>query len=409
MPPSSRRGTRPPRWPRGTRAPSASSPRGSRPRHRSSCLSGTRTPDADGPVGGDRGLHRARRRRRGRRLPGLVVDHHGAGHGLGGRSLRDRLHVWAAGLRGRGAGHARRRRDRNGRLRRTRRPRRDGACRTQSRPPGIASYAISAVDIALWDLKARLLDLPLHRLLGAARETVPIYGSGGFTSYDEQQMRDQLESWVEDLGVDRVKIKIGQDRGTAEARDLARLAQARRIIGDHVDLFADANGGYGPKQAIRVAQRAAEHGLVWFEEPVSSDHLEMLAAIRGSVDADVAAGEYGCDIHYFRRMCAAGAVDCLQADATRCGGISGWLQAAVVADSFGLEISGHCAPAVHAHVAAAVPNLRHLEWFHDHVRIEQMLFDGAPHATGSATRPARDRPGLGLELRTQDAEPFRVA
>lgn len=282
------------------------------------------------------------------------------------------------------------------------------AVRNQGRP-GIASYAISAVDIALWDLKARLLDLPLHRLLGAARETVPIYGSGGFTSYNEHQMRDQLESWVEDLGVDQVKIKIGQDRGTAEARDLARLAQARRIIGDHVDLFADANGGYGPKQAIRVAQRAAEHGLVWFEEPVSSDHLEMLAAIRGSVDADVAAGEYGCDIHYFRRMCAAGAVDCLQADATRCGGISGWLQAAVVADSFGLEISGHCAPAVHAHVAAAVPNLRHLEWFHDHVRIEQMLFDGAPHATGSATRPARDRPGLGLELRTQDAEPFRVA
>src|SRR5699024_9198839 len=214
------------------------------------------------------------------------------------------------------------------------------AVRNQGRP-GIASYAISAVDVALWDLKARLLDLPLHRLLGAAREPVPIYGRGGFTSYNPPQMRDPLHSRVEDMGGDQVKVKNGQNRG--------------------------------------------------------------------SVDADVAAGEYGCDIHYFRRMCAAGAVDCLQADATRCGGISGWLQAAVVADSFGLEISGHCAPAVHAHVAAAVPNLRHLEWFHDHVRVEQMLFDGAPHATGSATRPARDRPGLGLELRTQDAEPFRVA
>src|SRR5699024_10326648 len=159
--------------------------------------------------------------------------------------------------------------------------------------PGIASYAISAVDVALWDLKARLLDLPLHRLLGAARETVPVYGSGGFTSSDQHQMRDALVSWGEDLGGARFKLKVGQDPCAAEARDLARLAQARRIIGDHVDLFADANGGYGPKQAIRVAQRAAEHALVWFEEPVSSDHLEMLAAIRGSVDADVAAGEYG--------------------------------------------------------------------------------------------------------------------
>src|SRR5699024_6515546 len=185
------------------------------------------------------------------------------------------------------------------------------------------------------------------------RETVPIYGSGGFTSYNEHQMRDQLESWVEDLGVDQVKIKIGQDRGTAEARDLARLAQARRIIGDHVDLLADANGGYGPKQAIRVAQRAAEHGLVWFEEPVSSSPLEMLAASRGSADADVAAGESGRAIQSFRRTCAAGAADCLQADAARSGGISAWLQAAALADSIRLEISGHCAPAVHAHVAAA--------------------------------------------------------
>ena len=282
------------------------------------------------------------------------------------------------------------------------------AVRNQGRP-GIAGYAISAVDIALWDLKARLLDLPLDRLLGAVTDAVPLYGSGGFTTYDDHQLRDQLESWVGDEGMEQVKIKIGQDRGTAEARDLARLSQARRIIGDEVRLFADANGAYGPKQAIRIAQRAAEHGLVWFEEPVSSHHLEMLAAVRASVAADVAAGEYGSDIHYFRRMCAAGAVDCLQADATRCGGVTGWLQAAVVADSFGLEISGHCAPAVHVRVAAAAPNLRHLEWFHDHVRIEQMLFDGAPHAAGGVASPVRDRPGLGLELRTEDAEAFRVA
>lgn len=273
---------------------------------------------------------------------------------------------------------------------------------------GAIGYAISAVDIALWDLKARLLDLPLHRLLGAVRDTVPIYGSGGFTTYSEARLEEQLGGWAHDQQVPRVKIKIGESWGTNPARDLARLGQARRIIGDDVELFADANGGYTRKQAIRIAHSAAEVNLRWFEEPVSSDDLAGLREVRDAVDADVTAGEYGFDLTYFRRMCDAGAVDCLQVDASRCGGITEWLRAAAVAASRGLEVSGHCGPHLHVHVAAATPNLRHLEWFHDHVRIETLFFDGALDPAGGVLRPS-DAPGNGLTLRETDATEFRVA
>ncbi len=272
---------------------------------------------------------------------------------------------------------------------------------------GAIGYAISAVDIALWDLKARLLDLPLHRLLGAVRETVPVYGSGGFTTYSDARLAEQLGGWAHKQHIPRVKIKIGESWGTNPARDLTRLRQAREIIGDGVELYADANGGYTRKQAIRVAHEAADLDLRWFEEPVSSDDLAGLREIRDAIDADVTAGEYGFDLTYFRRMCQAQAVDCLQVDASRCGGITEWMRAAAVAASYGLEVSGHCGPHLHVHVAAATPNLRHLEWFHDHVRIESRFFDGTLDPSGGVLRPST-APGNGLTLRSSDAEPFRV-
>ncbi|WP_050782567.1 enolase C-terminal domain-like protein [Streptomyces griseoflavus] len=274
--------------------------------------------------------------------------------------------------------------------------------------PGLVAGAISAVDIALWDLKARLLAIPLVRLLGASREDVPVYGSGGFTPYDDARLDRQLRGWVEGQGIPRVKIKIGESWGRAEHRDRERVERARRSIGDRTELYVDANGAYTRKQAVRLDPFLTDRGVTWFEEPVSSDDLEGLARIRDSVTADVAAGEYGYTLPYFHRMLAAGAVDCLQADATRCGGVTGWLRAAALAEAAGLEISGHCAPHVHAHVAAAVPNLRHLEWFHDHVRVEHLLFEGVLDPAGGAIGPGiSGRPGLGLAFRTEAAAPHR--
>ncbi|MET9069177.1 enolase C-terminal domain-like protein [Streptosporangium sandarakinum] len=274
--------------------------------------------------------------------------------------------------------------------------------------PGIAGYAISAVDVALWDLKARLLGTPLTRLFGAARPDVPVYGSGGFTTYDDDTTRAQLRHWAHELGIPRVKIKIGESRGTAPGRDLHRVAVAREAVGPGTELYVDANGGYTAKQAVRLASLLDGQGVSWFEEPVSSDDLAGLRLVRERIGADVAAGEYGSDLTYFTRMCQAGAVDCLQIDATRCGGYTGWFGAAAIAAGHHLEVSAHCAPNLHLPAAAATPGLRHVEWFHDHARIEAELFDGAADPAGGTARPRADTPGHGLTLRP-DAAGHRVA
>jgi L-alanine-DL-glutamate epimerase-like enolase superfamily enzyme len=273
---------------------------------------------------------------------------------------------------------------------------------------GQVGYAISAVDVALWDLKARLLGLPLADLFGRVHDVVPVYGSGGFTTYSGERLAEQLTYWVGEQRMNRVKIKIGESWGAEESRDLARIAQAREIIGPSVELYVDANGGYERKQAIRMAHAMAAHDVRWYEEPVSSDDLDGLREIRDQVDADVTAGEYGTDIGYFRRMCAANAVDCLQVDATRCGGYTEWLRSAAITASFGLTVSAHCAPNLHAPVAAATPNVRHLEWFHDHVRIESSLFTGSLDPTGGAVTPDRKRFGHGLDLDTEAANRYEV-
>lgn len=272
---------------------------------------------------------------------------------------------------------------------------------------GLVSYAVSAVDIAWWDLKARSLGLPLHRLLGTCTDRVPVYGSGGFTNYTDDQLTGQLTDWGE-RGIPRVKIKIAEHRGAAPERDLARVRLTRRVAGPDTAVYVDANGGYRRKQAIRVGRALDDAGVTWFEEPVSSDDLTGLAQVRAAVGADVAAGEYGWGSGYVQRMCAADAVDCVQLDITRCGGVTAWLRAAAVAAAHGLEVSGHCAPHGHAAAAAATPNLRHLEWFHDHVRLESLLFDGVLDPRDGWIRP-REEPGIGVALRESDAEKYRVA
>ncbi|HET7371032.1 MAG TPA: enolase C-terminal domain-like protein [Gammaproteobacteria bacterium] len=270
---------------------------------------------------------------------------------------------------------------------------------------GITLMAISSVDIALWDLKARLLDLPLVTLLGAYHAGVPVYGSGGFTSYSDKQLRDQLRGWV-DAGIPRVKMKIGREPD----RDPARMKAARDAIGDDVKLFVDANGAYDRKQALAIADCFTEYGVNWYEEPVTSDDLEGLRLIRDRAPAitEIAAGEYGFGPTDFRGLLEAGAVDVLQADITRCGGVTGFLAAADLANAHKVPLSGHCAPALHLHPCCAIKPLRHLEYFHDHVRIERMLFDGTQEPDGGVMKPDLSRPGLGLELKRSDVEKYLI-
>ncbi len=269
--------------------------------------------------------------------------------------------------------------------------------------PGICSTAIAAVDAALWDLKANLLGSPLVTVLGQVRAGVPLYGSGGFTTYSIDQLQRQLAGWVEQ-GMPRVKMKIG----THPAEDFDRVRAARRAIGPDAELFVDANGAYSRKQALEMAERFAGLNVTWFEEPVSSDDLEGLHLLRDRAPAgmEIAAGEYGYDLPYFRRMLDAEAVDVLQADATRCAGITGFMQVAALCQAHCMPLSAHTAPALHMHAGCAATPLRHLEYFHDHVRIEHMLFDGVPEPVNGELRPDLSRPGIGLTLKVADARRF---
>jgi len=270
---------------------------------------------------------------------------------------------------------------------------------------GLAATAISAIDTALWDLKARLLRVPMARLLGMCRDEVAVYGSGGFTSYSDAQLQTQLAGWVERDGCRWVKMKIGSE----PTRDPHRVKVARSVIGD-AGLFVDANGAFAAKQALRLAVQMAEYDVTWFEEPVSSDDLAGLALMRadGPPRMDIAAGEYIYTQDDAQRLLRRPSVDVLQADVTRCGGISGFMKLAALCEARHVDLSGHCAPALHLHVACGAARLRHLEWFHDHVRIEHMLFDGAPVAQDGCIRPDLSQPGYGLVFKERDAEQFEV-
>ena len=273
---------------------------------------------------------------------------------------------------------------------------------------GLVAMAVSAVDAAIWDLKARLLDVPLVVVLDGMHETVPIYGSGGFTSYDDAQLTDQLAGWV-DQGIPRVKIKTGRD----PHRDHERLRVARKAIGDDTELFVDANGAFSVREAIEWARTyRLEHGVRWFEEPVSSDDLAGLRRVRDSAPGgiDITAGEYAWTPWIAESMLDAEAVDCMQLDVTRCLGITGFVAAAASCDAHQIDVSAHCAPQLSAHACAVARRLRHLEYFHDHVRIESMLFDGVlTPEEGGVLRPDRSRPGHGLTFKTAAADRFRVA
>jgi len=269
---------------------------------------------------------------------------------------------------------------------------------------GPGAMALSALDVALHDLRARVLGVPLWRLLGAVRNEIPVYGSGGFTSYDDTRLDVQLAGWAA-AGIPRVKMKVGRD----PRRDGHRVHVARGAVGDGVELMVDANGAYDRKQALRWAERFASAGVTWLEEPVSSDDDDGMALVRDRAPAglEIAAGEY-----VWREadaLALVGAVDVLQVDVTRCGGITTTLRVDALARARSLPTSLHCAPAVSAHAGAAMATLRHLEYFHDHVRVEGMLFDGVPElGPGGMLVPAADRPGLGLELKHADAQRWRA-
>jgi L-alanine-DL-glutamate epimerase-like enolase superfamily enzyme len=271
---------------------------------------------------------------------------------------------------------------------------------------GIAAMAISAVDIALWDLKAKLHGSCLADALPRFHESVPIYASGGFTNYSDDELRDQVRRWT-DLGFGSMKIKVGRDK----LADAARVGLVRSVAGPNVELMVDGNGAYSVQEALLWADSFREQGVTYFEEPLSSEDLQGLAEVRRRAPAGlaIAAGEYGWSLPYFHQMLDAGAVHILQADVTRCGGITNLLRIDGLCKARNLPFSAHCAPGVSAHACCAMETVIHIEYFFDHYRIESMLFDGTLDPDHGSLTPDRSRPGHGLELKRDEAERYRVS
>ena len=268
----------------------------------------------------------------------------------------------------------------------------------------ITEMAISAVDIALWDLKAKLLGVCLADALPRFHDSVPVYGSGGFTNYSLERLREQLGGWAAH-GFGSVKLKVGRDK----TADVERVRAAREAVGDGVELLVDGNGAYSPKDALFWAQRFADDfGVTYFEEPVSSRDRAGLRFVRehSPPGLAIAAGEYGWTLSDLEALLDA--VDVLQADVSRCGGITNLLRVDGLCKARSKPFSAHCVPAVTAHAGCALETIVHAEYFFDHQRIERMLFDGTLEPHDGRLTPDRSRLGLGLELRREEAAEYEV-
>lgn len=271
--------------------------------------------------------------------------------------------------------------------------------------PGLVSSAISAIDNCLWDLKARLFAKPLLAIVGKMRDEIPAYGSGGFTSYSEKQLIDQLTGWAAE-GLRSVKMKIGRHPD----QDLSRVTAVVKALDARAELFVDANGAYSRKQALHKARQFGDVGVTWFEEPVTSDDrvgLHLMVEHAPPI-MNIAAGEYCYVLDDARLLLQAQAVDVLQADVTRCGGVTNFLKIGNVCETYHFPLSAHTSPSVHATLCCALVKAINVEYFHDHARIEQMIFDGAAKPVNGNLKPDLSRPGLGLALKRKDAQKFQI-
>ncbi len=272
---------------------------------------------------------------------------------------------------------------------------------------GIAFCAISTVDIALWDLKAKALGLPLYKLLGPYTDTVPIYGSGGWTNFSEKELIEEQLSYVE-RGIPRIKLKVGKDFGMAEEEDIRRLAAVRKAVGDDVEIYVDANNGYYAKQAIKMAQRFEEYNVKWFEEPVLADDIDGLASVSRSINIPVATGEHEYTKFGFKDLISRGGADIVQPDVGRVGGVTEWMKVAHIAHSFNLPVAPHAVQLVHLHLTCATPNLKVVEYLGIAEKRDKFIYNDLPEPKNGMWSPYPDRPGLGLELNQDVVKKYKV-
>ncbi|MFC5801043.1 L-talarate/galactarate dehydratase [Streptomyces formicae] len=258
---------------------------------------------------------------------------------------------------------------------------------------GLATQAIAAFDIALWDLKAKRAGLPLAKLLGAHRDSVRCYNtSGGFLHSPTEEVLENATASLAS-GIGGLKIKVGHPDGK---QDLRRLTSVREHIGDDVPLMVDANQQWDRPTAQRMGRALEEFGLVWIEEPLDAYDAQGHAALAASLDTPVATGEMLASVAEHWELIRAGAADIIQPDAPRIGGITQFLKLAALADLHHLQLAPHYAMEIHLHLAAAYPSepwVEHFDWLEPLFNERMHISDGRMHVPS--------RPGLGITLSEQ--------
>jgi L-alanine-DL-glutamate epimerase-like enolase superfamily enzyme len=265
---------------------------------------------------------------------------------------------------------------------------------------GAATQALAAIDVALWDLKAKRAGLSLAKLLGAHRDSVRCYNtSGGFLHEPVEQVRDNADRTLA-AGVGGIKIKVGLPDS---AEDLRRVAALREHLGDGVPLMVDANQQWDRPTAMRVGRALERFGLVWIEEPLDAYDAEGHAELARALDTAVASGEMLTSVAEHRELVRLGAVDVLQPDAARIGGITQFLKLAALAEDRHLQLAPHFAMEIHLHLAAAYPLgepwVEHFDWLDPLFAEHPEIRDGRMHLSA--------RPGLGVTL-TEQARAWTV-
>lgn len=265
---------------------------------------------------------------------------------------------------------------------------------------GLAMWGTSAIDVALWDLLARRLGVPAAILFGRYHSAVPVYGSGGWISYSDEELASEVNRYVE-RGFSGVKIKIGS---LQEDRDIERIREVRRLIGPRRKLMVDANQGLTLERALRLARKVEDCRLDWLEEPFPKNDLDSYARLAAATDIPLAAGEREFGVRPFYRMAKTRSVSVMQPDLLRAGGVTGWRLIASLAEAHLLRLAPHFYREYDLHLAAAQPNLVAIEsfdWLSDLLDTPFEIRDGC------AVVP--DRPGFGVAFRSDAIQEFRVA
>lgn len=261
---------------------------------------------------------------------------------------------------------------------------------------GLMFCALSAVDIALWDLKGKIVDLPLFRLLGGNKTEVPVYASGGWTTYSDDELVEEVKGMVAQ-GYKMVKYKVGVEAGQNINRDVRRVAKVREAIGPNIAMTLDANNCWDAATAVQFANRVAEYDIMWLEEPVPADDIPGLSRFRRGTDIPLATGEHEYTKFGIRDLLLNEAADIVQADGARAGGYTEMLKIAAMTQAWNVKFAPHAMENIQSHLVSAIPNAIFLERLLMFEDLTAQVFKDVPKPI-NGMMPILESPGLGLTL-----------